>query len=551
MCTRFVSRVVYRASLAAALLSGLGPQALADTYPRQPGIDVRGYVFRIELKDDTTAISAEADIDFALRTDGVRELRLDLIGPSADGKSGMTVSGVTSGTDTLPFTHEADRISVQLGASGRAGDRRRITVRYSGSPADGLLVGPNKHAERVFFGDNFPDRARHWLPTIDHPSDKAACEFVIVAPEAYQVIAPGALVETSTLPGNRRLTRYREAVPITTYCMVIGVARFAVETIGEVGGAPIQSWVYSPERDPGFADFRIALKPMQLYSWRIGPYSYEKLANVQSKTRYGGMENASTIFYAERVVTGRGTNEGLFAHEIAHQWFGDSVTEADWDHTWLSEGFATYLTHVYNEYTSGRDAMVRGLRRDRESIVRYFERNPASAVVTPANPKLDNILSANSYQKGGWFLHMLRRLVGDETFWKGVSTYYARYQNGNALTDDFRRVMEDVSGRPLEEFFRQWVYTPGQPTIAGRWTYANGVLTVDIRQTQATGTTYRTALEIGIVMDRTSAPRIETVPLDQRAQTFTFQLGNEPADVVLDPNTWLLMRAGEFVRLKR
>jgi aminopeptidase N len=551
MCTRFVSRVVYRASLAAALLSGLGPQALADTYPRQPGIDVRGYVFRIELKDDTTAISAEADIDFALRTDGVRELRLDLIGPSADGKSGMTVSGVTSGTDTLPFTHEADRLSVQLGASGHVGDRRRITVRYSGSPADGLLVGPNKHAERVFFGDNFPDRARHWLPTIDHPSDKAACEFVIVAPEAYQVIAPGALVETSTLPGNRRLTRYREAVPITTYCMVIGVARFAVETIGEVGGAPIQSWVYSPERDPGFADFRIALKPMQLYSWRIGPYSYEKLANVQSKTRYGGMENASTIFYAERVVTGRGTNEGLFAHEIAHQWFGDSVTEADWDHTWLSEGFATYLTHVYNEYTSGRDAMVRGLRRDRESIVRYFERNPASAVVTPANPKLDNILSANSYQKGGWFLHMLRRLVGDETFWKGVSTYYARYQNGNALTDDFRRVMEDVSGRPLEEFFRQWVYTPGQPTIAGRWTYANGVLTVDIRQTQATGTTYRTALEIGIVMDRTSAPRIETVPLDQRAQTFTFQLGNEPADVVLDPNTWLLMRAGEFVRLKR
>ncbi len=551
MPTPFISRYPIRAAIAAVLLSACWSQALADTYPRQPGIDVRGYVFRIEVKDDTPAISAEADVDVAFKADNVRELWLDLVGPSADGKTGMTVSSVTSGADSLSFTHEGGRIRVQLGATGKADDRRRVTIRYAGVPADGLLIGPNKHAERVFFGDNFPDRARHWLPTVDHPSDKASCEFVITAPEAYQVVAPGALVETTSLAGNRRITRYRETVSIPTYCMVIGVARFAVETIGNVSGAPIQSWVYAQERDPGFADFRIALKPMQLFSWRVGPYSYEKLANVQSKTRYGGMENASTIFYSERVVTGRGTNEGLFAHEIAHQWFGDSVTESDWDHTWLSEGFATYLTHVYNEYTFGRDTMVRGLRRDRDSIVRYFERNPASAIVTPANPKLDNILSTNSYQKGGWFLHMLRRLVGDELFWRGVSTYYARYQNGNALTDDFRRVMEEVSGKPLEEFFRQWVFTPGQPAIAGSWTWADGVLTVEIRQTQPAATVYKTALDLGIVVDRAAALRVETVSLDQRAQTFTIKIDKEPVEVVLDPHTWLLMQAGEFAKAKR
>lgn len=551
MPTPFISRIPARAAIAVVLASGCWSPALADTYTRQPGIDVRGYVFRIEVKDDTPAISAEADVEVAFKADNVRELWLDLIGPSADGKTGMTVNSVTSGADALSFTHEGGRIRIQLGAAGKAGDRRRVTIGYAGVPADGLLIGPNKHAERVFFGDNFPDRARHWLPTIDHPSDKASCEFVITAPEAYQVVAPGALVETTSLPGNRRVTRYREAVPITTYCMVIGVARFAVETIGEAGGAPVQSWVYAQERNPGFADFRIALKPMQLFSWRVGPYSYEKLANVQSKTRYGGMENASTIFYSERVVTGRGTNEGLFAHEIAHQWFGDSVTESDWDHTWLSEGFATYFTHVYNEYTFGRDTMVRGLRRDRDSIVRYFERNPTSAIVTPANPKLDNILSTNSYQKGGWFLHMLRRLVGDEVFWRGVSTYYARYQNGNALTDDFRRVMEEVSGKPLEAFFRQWVFTPGQPAIAGSWAWADGMLTVEIRQTQPAVTVYKTALDLGIVVDRATAPRVETVSLDQRTQTFAIKVEKEPVEVVLDPNTWLLMQAGEFSKAKR
>ena len=551
MFRRLIGRFVGGVGIAAVMLMALGAPAAADTYTRQPGIDVQQYIFRVELKDGTRAISGQADIDLVFKTDGVAELLLDLIGASADGKTGMTVSAVTSGAQTLAFTHEHNRVRIQLGPAAKAGDRRRVTVQYSGVPADGLLIGPNKHGEPVFFGDNFPDRARYWLPTIDHPYDKSACEFVITAPEAYQVVAPGALVETTSLAEKRRLTRYREAVPITTYCMVIGVGRFAVETIGYVHGAPIQSWVYPSERDPGFADFRIALKPMELFSWRIGPYAYEKLANVQSKTRYGGMENASTIFYREGVVTGKGTNEGLFAHEIAHQWFGDSVTESDWDHTWLSEGFATYLTHVYNEYTFGRDTMVRGLRRDRESVIRYYDRNPKSAIVTPATEKLDNILSTNSYQKGGWFLHMLRRLVGDEVFWKGISTFYMRHRNGNALTEDFQRVIEEVSGKPLRAFFRQWVYTPGQPVIKGSWTYAAGVLTVELHQAQATDTVYTTALDIGIVTDRGAAPKVEVVQLVQRDQTFTISLDKEPLDVVLDPNTWLLMQASEFARKPR
>lgn len=548
MFRRLIGRFVGGVGIAVVMLMAPGAPAAADTYTRQPGIDVQQYIFRIELKDGTRVISGQADIDLVFKTDGVAELFLDLIGASADGKTGMTVSAVTSGAQTLAFTHEHNRVRIQLGPAAKTGDRRRVTVQYAGVPADGLLIGPNKHGEPVFFGDNFPDRARHWLPTIDHPYDKSACEFVITAPESYQVVAPGALVETTSLAENRRLTRYREAVPITTYCMVIGVGRFAVETIGDVHGAPIQSWVYPSERDPGFADFRIALKPMELFSWRIGPYAYEKLANVQSKTRYGGMENASAIFYREGVVTGKGTNEGLFAHEIAHQWFGDSVTESDWDHTWMSEGFATYLTHVYNEYTFGRDTMVRGLRRDRESVIRYYDRNPKSAIVTPATEKLDNILSTNSYQKGGWFLHMLRRLVGDEVFWKGISTFYMRHRNGNALTEDFQRVMEEVSGKPLRAFFRQWVYTPGQPVIKGSWTYAAGVLTVELHQAQATDTVYATAIDIGIVTDRGAAPKVEVVQLVQRDQTFTISLDKEPLDVVLDPNTWLLMQAGEFAK---
>jgi aminopeptidase N len=548
MIHRLVSKIGRRVLTTGASILMLGVFVLADTYPRQTAVDIQNYVFKLELRNDTNTIAGETEIDVLFETDGVTELFLDLIGKSADGKTGMTVSAVKDKGHALVFKHENNRIQVNLGAASKKGERRRITIIYSGVPAGGLIIGPNKNGERVFFGDNFPDRCRHWLPTIDHPYDKATCEFAITAPEAYQVVANGALVESTSLPGNRRLTRYRESVPIATYCMVIGAARFAVETVGQVACVPIQTWVYAPDRDAGFADYRIAMKPMEFFTWRIGPFSYEKLANVQSKTRWGGMENSSNIFYREGSVSGRGTNEGLFAHEIAHQWFGDSVTESDWDHTWLSEGFATYLTHVYNEYTYGRDVMARGLRRDRDTVIKYFEKNPQSAIVTPASAKLDNILSSNSYQKASWFLHMLRRLVGDETFWKGLSTYYQRYRNGNALTEDFQRVMEEVSGKKLGEFFRQWVYTPGQPWIKGNWSYAGGVLTVEIHQTQAADVVYRTALDIGIITDPNVSPRIEIVQLERRDQTFSIKLDKEPASVVLDPNVWLLMQAGEFVK---
>ncbi|MBZ5496584.1 MAG: M1 family peptidase [Acidobacteriia bacterium] len=548
MAHRLTATIARRAAVASASILIVAVLVFADSYPRQPGVDIRNYIFKLELKDDTNTIAGETGIEVLFKAGGVMELSLDLIGKSADGKTGMTVSGVRSDGQALVFKHENNRLQINLGTAAQAGERRRIIVNYSGIPADGLIIGPNKNKERAFFGDNFPDRCRHWLPTIDHPYDKATCEFAITAPEAYQVVANGDLVETTSLTGNRRLTRYRESVPIATYCMVIGVARFAVEKIGQVTGVPVQSWVYAADRDAGFSDYRIAMKPLEFFSWRIGPFSYEKLANVQSKTRYGGMENSSNIFYSERSVSGQGRNEGLFAHEIAHQWFGDSVTESDWDHTWLSEGFATYLTHVYNEYTYGRDVMVRGLRSDRDRIIAYFQKNPAAAIVTPANPRLNNILSTNSYQKGGWFLHMLRRLVGDEAFWKGISTYYKRYQNGNALTGDFQGVMEEVSGRKLGDFFRQWVYTPGQPALKGTWSYAGGILTVEILQAHAGELVYKTALDIGIVTERNAAPAIQTVQLEQRDQTFTIKLDKEPADVALDPNVWLLMQLVEFAK---
>src|SRR5690606_37201773 len=227
-----------------------------------------------------------------------------------DGNLDVPAGGMAGGSaaSDLQFTHKGDELTITLPGDGGAtsGNRYAIEVAYSGEPADGLILSKNKHGGRTLFGDNWPNRARHWLPTVDHPSDKATVEFIVEAPDHYQVVSTGARVEESDIEGDRRRTHTRSEVPIATKVMVIGVARFAVDHVREVNGIPGSSWVYPQDRDAGFSDDARAAAILDYFDSHIGPYPYLKLANVQSKTRYGGMENAGNIFYSEGSVTGTG-----------------------------------------------------------------------------------------------------------------------------------------------------------------------------------------------------------------------------------------------------
>lgn len=511
--------------------------ARSDPYPRQPGIDVRHYRFELTLRDDTDEIQGVATVTVRLGQGGTTRVALDLTGRGQD-QTGMTVESVHRGTQPLAFRHEADRLVIDLGAPAAAGEEPRLTIAYRGIPSDGLVIGSNRHGDRTFFADNFPDRAHNWIPTLDHPSDKATCEFVLTVPSRYQAIASGVLVEETSLPGDRRLTHWRESVPISTYLMVVGVARFAVQYLDTVREVPIQTWVYPQDREQGFFDFARTGRALEFFSQRIGPFPYEKLANVQTSTRYGGMENAGNIFYAERAVNGSRRIENTVVHEVAHQWFGDAVTEADWNHVWLSEGFATYFTHLYNEHASGRARLAEGLRRDRDDVVRYRERHPDLRVVDDRVP-IRNVLSPYTYEKGGWILHMLRRVVGDEAFWAGVSTYYRTHRNGNVLSDDFARVMEEASGRDLATFFRQWLYEPGHPRLDVTWRYDPGRAVIDLSVDQMQDAP-AFVFDLDVMVGQAGgARRVTTVSVTQRRQAFTIRAA-DPESLELDPDTWLL-----------
>ena len=479
----------------------------------------------------------------------MRAVRLDLISASAaQGGKGMRVSDVMMNGTAIPFTHANDVLLVPLATAPVVNQRARLVVRYRGTPATGLKIGNNKYGDRTFFSDNWPDKARHWLPTIDHPYDKATSEFIVTAPSHYQVVSNGLQVEISDVPGGRRRTHWKNSVPIAPWLYVLGAARFAVQRVGTFDGKAIETWVYAQDRDAGFADFATPTKEvLAYYTDYVGPFAYERLANIQSNSVSGGMEAASAILYSESSVTGTGSVRwrNVVIHEIAHQWFGNAVTEADWDDVWLSEGFATYFTLLYIEHAYGRDEFVRGLQSSRSTVMSFAAKNPAYTIIHQNLSRMEDVTSSHTYQKGSWTLHMLRGVIGSEAFQRGIRAYYARHFNGNATTADFRRAMEEASGQELGWFFEQWLYKPGTLKVAGSWSYdaAARQVRLTLDQVQTDGRLFTMPIEIGVYSKGQPTPVMERVRVTAKSNTFTINAPMAPDSVRLDPNVWVLMDA--------
>ncbi len=365
-------------------------------------------------------------------------------------------------------------LTIQLTTPSTLEQRSSYTVMYKGVPDTGLKIANNKYGDRTFFSDNWPNKGRNWLATIDHPYDKATCEFIVTAPDHYQVVSNGLKVEETNLPNGERLTHWRQSVPIATWLYVLGVAEFAVQYVDEFDGKSIETWVYPQDRNAGFYDFAVPTKSaLEFYSDRIGPFSYEKLANIQSNSVSGGMEAASAILYSENSVVGDRNERwrNVVIHEVAHQWFGNSVTEYDWNDVWLSEGFATYFTLLFIEHHYGKEAFVAGLIKSKKTVDDFYLKNPKYRIVHDNLTDMSKVVSIQTYQKGSWILHMLRGMIGTEVFWKGIKSYYKKYKDVNATTDDFRREMEEVSGLDLKPFFQQWLYQPGTLKYKGTWRF--------------------------------------------------------------------------------
>jgi len=523
---------------------------LADTYPKNTAIDALHYAFAIKLSDQTDVISVTLTMDVRFKGPGVNALRLDLMNLNttasaihsvAPGK-GMQVSSITRNGESVAFNHSNNVLTIPLSPAPAVNEDRRFVITYSGIPSSGLKIANNKYGERTFFSDNWPDQARHWLAVIDHPYDKATSEFIVTAPNHYQVVSNGLKVEQSDLSDGLRLTHWKQGVPIAPWLYVLGVARFAVQYVDQFEGKSIETWVYAKDRDAGFIDFAEPSKDvLAFYTDYIGPYAYERLANIQSNSVSGGMEAASAILYSESSVSGKKDPRwrNVVIHEIAHQWFGNAVTEFDWDDVWLSEGFATYFTLVYLEHSAGHDEFVRGLIKSREQIISYLSKNPDSPIVHNNLNDMSKVTSALTYQKGAWVLHMLRHKVGEVNFQRGIRSYYKKYFNGNATTNDFRQEMEQASGMDLMAFFKQWLNRDGLPNIKARWKWDPKTKELLVTVSQKQSLPFAFPLEFGIRSEDQNI-QILKAAVDKSESSFSFPMEKRPLSVSLDPQTKLL-----------
>lgn len=537
--------VVSLLSVGAALLT-----PLSRGEGQQRGIDIQHYRLTITLPDTGKVIRVAEQVEF-VRQRGTDTLRLDLAPPMLV-RAARLGCGATSAA--APFVQDSGRTRVAL--VGATEDSLCVALEYEGAPTDGLVITTDSAGRWRAFGDNWPNRARHWIASIDHPSDKALVTFSVIAPASRTVVANGERTEEIPLLGTpagrpMRRTTWRTTVPIPTYLMVIAAAPLVRRDLpasacglAAIGECVAQQVYVAPEQErflPGHFDR--AGEIVRFFSARVGPFPYEKLAHLQSSTRFGGMENAGAIFYADGLFRRPfGVSIGLIAHETAHQWFGNAVTEREWSDLWLSEGFATYYAALYTEHAFGDSAFRAEMASTRAQILSAPE-VATRPVIDSAQTDLMALLNTNSYQKGGWVLHMLRGEIGTAAFDRGVKSYWRAHRHDTAMTDDLRAAMERAAGRDLGWFFDQWLRRPGFIEARTRWRFEAGTsgLTLTVEQ-GGRFQPYRFTVSIELV--RADGQRelvsVEVPALPTARVSIPWSLSVAPREVRLDPNVALL-----------
>src|SRR5918995_1078198 len=519
------------------LLQSQSPLASrADTI--RPVHDALHYDITLIPSDTGTYVLGEVQINWRLRSSKLVEMQLDssmrVIRVLIDGKPNTRLSR------TMYARSENE---IEVPHEKQPGDSLSTRVRYRGYVRDGLIVGKNQYGDRTIFADNWPDRAHLWLPSQDHPSDKATVAFHVQAPLGQQVIANGVLEKIDTLAYDNLVWHYRVDTPIPVYTMVVGIGRLARTELPRaacrVKCVPLTVWTYP--QDSVFAvagPFRRAARMLEYFSSLIGPFPYASLAHVESSTRFGGMENSTAIFYDEKLYYKKTLDESLVAHETAHQWFGDAVTEADWHHLWLSEGFATYLAALWQAHAEGDSAFRRTMGK---AAVGVFEsKDTGRPIIDAVATDLLGLLNSNNYQKGAWVLHQLRGLVGDSAFFSGLRSYYSAYRDSTALSSDFARTMSAAAGQDLDWYFRQALLQPGYPMLTIDWKHQGRKLTFDITQTQpAEWGAYRIPNLIVLVDGK--PVRLEVN--GRQSRIAVHGIDEKPKDVVVDPKGWWLLKS--------
>jgi aminopeptidase N len=440
-----------------------GSNSIGDAYfpgLGNGGYDAQHYDLQLAWNDFTNEISSTVTMT-AQATQDLKTFNLDFHGFMI---SQLAVNGMTA------VFERADReLTITPSEPLLEGSQFTVAVTYNGIPAEGIAHfyddfahGWTRYDKGVYVASE-PDAASYWFPVNDHPLDKATYTFAITVPKTY-IVAANGLLQGVDERGSTSTYHWESVHPMASYLATVNIADFTLQTAVGPDNLPIRNYL-----PPGLAASNAAainkLPDMIAYFNDVfGTYPFEAYGMVVADTKLPfALESQTLSLFGKQVVVGEGGPETVIAHELAHQWFGDSVSLANWKDIWLNEGFATYASFLWWEHTAGANVFDQIMTNLYKELV--DPTNLPGRFAPPGNPQPRQLFNSGVYRRGAWVLHALRLRVGDETFFNILRGYYQRYQYANATTDDFIYVAELVSGQDLSNFFDAWLYDERVPDV--------------------------------------------------------------------------------------
>ncbi len=419
------------------------------------GYDVQHYTIVLSVDMESGEISAQTTIE-ATATQDLSAFNLDF--------SGLEIQEILLDGETIEFSRENRELTLIPNEVLAANTEFEIAVTYSGRPnslsATGvpIAIGWNKYPKGIYVASE-PSGAQTWYPVNDHPLDKATYTFEVTVPQPYVVAANGLLVDTIE-DGDLVTYIWQANDPLASYLATVNIAEYVVLEEDGPNGLPIRNYFPADVANEAQEVFGDTAEMITLFNERFGPYPFEAYGVVIADRNLGFALETQTISLFGRNILDSGFAEFIIAHELGHQWFGDSVSPARWQDIWLNEGFASYATVLWAEYAYGTDY------RDM-MIGEFYDQMKVSTFPPVADPSPNALFNTAVYRRGALTLHALRLTVGDEVFFEILQTYFARYQNSNATTEDFLAVAAGVSGQDLDDLFTAWLYETELPALPG------------------------------------------------------------------------------------
>ena len=477
-------------------------------------------------------------------THTMSSLRTDLYIIQLDCEDTKIKSVKINNNRPLKYSLNGPKLNIELDRTYGFDDTLTLSIDYLAKPKKGLYFVqndqnyPDKNVQAWTQGEGMDNH--NWVPLWDYPNDRSTFEVFLTVDTPYTAVSNGEFMGMVD-NGITRTFHWHEHFPMVSYLIsfVVGEFRRIEDKYGDLS---IGYWI-SPEysEEDALRSFSRTPEMVAYFNELIGiPYPYEKLDQIIiDDFMWGGMENITLIHQSSRTMhTDRArpdhSSDGLVAHEIAHQWFGNMLTTRNWANAWLNEGFATFLTYVWQEYDKGRDDAEYS-RRWMMSSVRWADKSNPRPMVQYYYVSDMDLFDSNIYAKGALVLNMLRQLLGYDAFWRVVRNYAKEYQHKNVESQDLKRIFEDITGQNLEWFFDQWVYTAGLPELEIKYKYnrRNEHVKLTIKQTQNIQNSSLFRLPITVLIDNGEIIR-QNIWIEDEESTFLIPSMRNPNMVLVD-----------------